>query len=182
MGWNTARVTLLPPRWKRVVTPSARARTPAGSLVHIAHSVRAEGTAGPVVGLGELCAWLAKRGFRIAEQSPGSVTLREEDVEAFLGAESDEVAEIILTFTLDRNSFSRVETWQQFIRDLCAAWPLALVDADRSEDRLTAGEFTRLLGKTSTWREFQEAFGWPPLLPPGGNGQGDTASTKRSTV
>lgn len=159
MGWNTARVTLLPPRWKQVVTASPRARTAAGGSVHIARSVRTEDGTGPTVGVAAVCSWLEERAFRSAERSPSFVSLRRQDVEVFIGVEGEEVAEIVLTFTLDRNSPLRREAWQQFTCDLCAAWPLALADGTRPGERLPPGEFTRLLGETPAWREFQEAFG-----------------------
>lgn len=172
MAWNTARVTLLPPRWKQVVTPSPRGRTAAGGPVHITRPVRTEGDAGPALRLADVCDWLAKHGFHIAERSASSVCLRWQDVEVFLAVEGEEVAEIVLTFTLDRHAFPRRESWEQFLRDLCAAWPLALADAGRPGERLASSEFGRLLEETPAWREFRETFGWPPRSPLASQGPG----------
>src|SRR5207248_1194241 len=104
MGWNTARVTLLPPRWKETVTEAARARTAAGAPVRIARPVRTEDTAGKAVLLAPLSCWLEERGFVVSERSRSHVRLQRQDVEAFLAAEGEEVAEVILTFTLTRDS------------------------------------------------------------------------------
>ena len=161
MGWNTARVTLLPPRWKETLTESARARTAAGAPVRIARPVRAEGTTGEAVLLAPLCCWLEERGFVVSERSGSQVRLRRQDVEAFLAAEGEEVAEVLLTFTLTRDSPRHWDTWQKFVAELCGAWDLALFAPDHPGGKVGAGELLRLLSEATAWRDFQAAFGWP---------------------
>jgi hypothetical protein len=167
MGWNTTRVTLLPPRWKETVTESAQARTAAGTPVRLVRSVRAKDTAGVAVLLAPLCRWLEERGFIVSEHSRSQVRLQREDIEAFLAAEGEEVAEIILTFTLTRDSPRRWGTWQKFVIELCGAWDLALADPGHPGGKVPVGEIFRLLSEAPAWRDFQVVFGWPSPAPAG---------------
>jgi hypothetical protein len=177
MGWNTARVTLLPPRWKETVTESAHARTAAGTPVRIARAVRAEDSAGQAVLLVPLSRWMEERGFVVTERSPSHMQVQREDVEAFLAAEGDEVAEVILTFTLTRDSPRRWETWQKFAAELAGAWDLALFAPDRPGGKPGAGDLLRLLSGTPAWQGFQAAFGWPSPTPPAADGDGVATRT-----
>jgi hypothetical protein len=175
MGCNTARVTLLPPRWKETMIESARARTAAGTPVRIARAVRAEDSVGEAVQLASLCRWLEERGFVVTERSLSHLQLQREDVEAFLGVEADEVAEVILTFTLNRDSPRRWDAWQRFVAELSGAWNLALFAPDHPGGKAGAADLLRILSRTPAWLDFQAAFGWPSPAPPTADGDGVAA-------
>jgi hypothetical protein len=111
--------------------------------------------------------WLEERGFQAAERSATHGRWVRDEIEAFLAAEGGALAELTLSFTLSRDAFTRREAWQQFVHDLCGTWGLMLAGGAAPEGKVAAGEFFRLLAETPAWREFQEAYGWPPLVPAG---------------
>jgi hypothetical protein len=122
-----------------------------------------------------LCRWLEERGFVITKRSSSHVQMQRKEVEAFLAAEGEEVAEVILTFTLTRDSPRRWPTWQTFVSELCGAWDLTLAAPDPLGGKAGATDLLSILSGTPAWRDFQAAFGWSSPAPPAADGEGVTA-------
>ncbi len=160
MGWNEARVTLIPPGWRPVVEESSRGRTADGTNVIIVDVERQENPTTENLCLESVIDWLQKRGFVLRDERWQRLTW--EDVEVDLFLKEGELADITLTFTLSQNAPSRWAAWIKLVRELCESWNLRLIDADH---RTTVGadQLLRLLARTVAWRDFEENFGWPPV-------------------
>ncbi len=87
--------------------------------------------------------------------------LHRDDVEAFLVVGDHELAEIILTFTLSRDSPSRWKLWEALVLQLCEDWDLGLYDAARGF-MVEPTEILHALADTQAWRDFEANFHWPP--------------------
>jgi hypothetical protein len=165
MGWNTPRVSLLPPRWTHVSTEGLRGRTVTGARVRISHTVPEESTEPPFPGA-NVSDWLRQRGFRDAERYKSSLNLVREDIEANVYSRNGELTHVTLTFTLSRSSFARAEVWRQFVTEVCDAWRLSLCDPSHDKKKAAPSDFFRLLSATWQWKDFQQACGWPDLTLP----------------
>jgi hypothetical protein len=164
MGWQESRVTLLPPGWRQVIEPSSRARAVGSHPVRIARSVRDENVVAERLRPGPVRQWLERHGFAFQEQGKGVVALRHGEVLAELYEQGDELAEVLLTFTLSRDAPSRWGAWQAFVTELCAAWALRLADA--AGELVGPEELLRLLSQTLSWQDLQRHFGWPTSAAP----------------
>src|SRR5947209_15850332 len=107
MGWQEVRVTLLPPGRRQVIEVSSRARTLGGVPVRIARTVREEGGPAERLRAGAVGEWLERHGFTVSEQRARAVVRRREDILAECYEQEGELAELILTFTLSRDTPSR---------------------------------------------------------------------------
>jgi hypothetical protein len=140
-----------------------KARTADGSPVRILHPERRDDSETLKLPPDDVGAWLGERGFELTNRSPSSVRLQWEDVEAFLVVEEGELAEIILTFTLTRDSPSRWDMWKFRVEQLCEAWGLALYDSQRGF-LVEASEILRVLADTQAWKDFEVNFKWPSVV------------------
>ncbi len=165
MGWQEARVTLLPPGWRQVIEVSPRARTLGGVPVRIARTVREEDGPTGRLRAEAVGAWLERHGFTLSEQRPAVIVYRREDILAECYEQEGELAELILTFTLSRDAPSRWDTWQALVGELCAAWGLRLADGTAEGRLVGPEELLRLLSQTMSWQDFQTHFGWPEVNP-----------------
>jgi hypothetical protein len=159
MGWNTARVTLLPPGWRHVATQAPRGRTETGP-VWIVRAVRDAGAGGKPVFAAGVVALLEESGFRAVERSPRRVTLTKDDMEALAANEGDELTDLELTFTLGREAPLRRDRWRELVQALCATFDLSLSDLDRPTGKAPAGDFFRVLAAAPAWQDFAQAHGW----------------------
>jgi hypothetical protein len=157
MGWNDARMSLLPIGAKLIVETDPNARTADGSALRILHSA-AGSTPGPSAA--EIRAWLEGKGFAPSGESPTYYSSRREDVDLFVASASDRVSQIIVTFVLNPKSFLRVAEWQDLIAEFHERWGLDLVDR-RTAVSVGLADFPRLLAESAAWREFARAYQWP---------------------
>jgi hypothetical protein len=167
MGWDEARVTLLPPRWRSAEVPQAvERRAFDGRRVRVFDSRRDPAATAAPVRLAPVREWLQARGFTEVEPIRNGANLRWQDIRAELFEENGELSEVSLTFTLSVDSPGRWPVWQQFAEELCARFGLLLADQEAGE-KVRAGHLLRLLAGTTAWREFQDHFRWP--VPPDGS-------------
>jgi hypothetical protein len=104
--------------------------------------------------------WLEERGFRVSEQDARRIVLVSENVEAFLAIKEAELADVILTFTLTRDSPAQWERWQALVDQLCTGWSLRLYDPKR-DSLVNAGDLLPILADTQAWKNFERQFNWP---------------------
>jgi hypothetical protein len=159
MGWNDARVSLLPVGAKLTIETDSKARTASGSAVKI---LRAVGSSihGPSVD--EVRSWLEQRGFALSATSIGYQSWQKEDVDAFIASVNDRVEEIIVTFVLNPKSYLRVGEWQGLITEFHERWGLVLIDR-RTGVTADLVDFPVLLAETAAWKEFARAHTWPEV-------------------
>src|SRR5262249_52766320 len=124
-------------------------------------TVRAEDSPATHMDPNEVRVWLEARGFELREQGPSWLVLVHEDADAFLVVEEGELAKIILTFTLTRDSPSRWRIWQALVEDMCEKWGLILYDSNTGS-MVDGSEVLRVLGETQAWKDFESNFDWPP--------------------
>lgn len=158
MGWNEARVTLVPNGWnlvvQQIVLPNA-----AGQTARLISTEKSLDYSGDLMLLGLLESWLLSRGFRGPDEFKGGKRYRRDDLLVSVYVEGEEVSEISLEFTLTRDSPTRWPAWQHFVADLCQAWPVALADSEAGMKVGPDGLF-RLLRRGTSWQDFERSFNW----------------------
>jgi hypothetical protein len=159
MGWNDSRIPLLAPGWKYTASGSSNSRTAEGTQVSVLDIERAEDTATMGIDAAKLIVWLQERGFKLHQQSDSYARLAREDIEAFLAIEGAELGELILTFSLSKESPNKLEAWQGLVDQICNAWGLKPYDLYLGSV-VDSTQFLRLLTNTSAWRDFGLYFGW----------------------
>lgn len=163
MGWNDSRISLLSPGWRMVSEEnSSNASTASGMPLRILHPERASEGCSAIINPEVLEGWLKEYGFGVRRRSPYGSRLQSEDVEVFLGIMDGVLAEVILTFTLTRDSPLRLDTWELFVKQLCESWGLRIHDSDLGFT-VEANQFRRMLASTSAWQDFSEKFRWLPI-------------------
>jgi hypothetical protein len=163
VGWNEAEVSLLPPTWLPDIRESPKARTADGKPVKIVGEQRDPSAAGAGCPVSRVERWLESRGFSQTKHGEKYTYWHREDVQVFLAAEGEELISGSLRFTLSRESPARWAAWQELVNDLCQAADLALVDAEKAV-KVGPEELFRLLGRTTSWREFENHFQWPSVV------------------
>lgn len=162
MGWNDSRISLLSPGWKMVSEDSPNANTASGLPLRILHPERVSGGGSASIRPEALESWLEEYGFEVRRRSHYGSRLQLEDIEIFLGTVDSALAEVILTFTLTRDSPFRLDTWDSFVKRLCESWGLRIYVSDL-DLTVEADQFRRLLASTSAWQDFSTNFKWSPI-------------------
>jgi hypothetical protein len=161
MTWNTVRAALLPPRWRGVeVEQAVERRSLGGQPVRVIGVERDETAVAEPVRLAPVRAALEARGFTEREPIRNGASLHRHDVQAELFEEDGELADVLLTFTLSRDSPRQWPAWQQLVDGLSAEFRLHLEDRD-SLRPVPTGDLFRLLSRMGQWREFRDHFHWP---------------------
>lgn len=162
MGWQESRITLIPAGWRPVSEEAPGTQTINGTPLRIVHYEREQDGAAGGTPIDQVHQWLLGHGFTF-KKWPDDSCLLWRDVEAEPYSQDGELAELILTFTLSRESPSRWAVWQALVTDLCEALDLGLADAEQGV-RVGADELLRLLAQTVSWRECQERYHWPVAI------------------
>jgi hypothetical protein len=163
MGWNDSRISLLSPGWRMVSEEnSSNASTASGMPLRILHPERGTESSSAIINPEALERWLKKYGFEVRRRSPYGSRLQSEDVEVFLGVMDGVLAEVILTFTLTRDSPLHLDKWNSFVSHLCESWGLRIHDSDL-DFTVEANQFRRMLASTSAWQDFSKTFKWLPI-------------------
>jgi hypothetical protein len=163
MGWNDSRVTLVARGWTIVDEEVAsKNRTTSGSSVRILRPERVEDSGADGLRPEAVRKWFEKRGFRIMQESPLGDRLQWESIEADLGVNESELAEITLTFTLSRNSPDHWQSWKGLVEAICDNWGFCLFDPEKNH-MVDASDILRVLSETQAWRDFGNQFHWPSL-------------------
>jgi len=163
MGWNDARASLVAPGWKIITeTGPSGARTSDGSRVRIQRPENSGGIGTVRIQPGTLRAWFEERGFEVTQLSKSGNRFHRGEIEALLGVVDGELAEVILTFTLSRNSPDLWQDWKIFVESLCEDWNFNVHDRQRGF-MVGGSEILRVLSETESWKEFEANFKWPPV-------------------
>lgn len=163
MGWNNSRVSLLAPGWRMVTEEDcSNAGTLRGTPLRILHPERVSVITSSVIRPEALQGWLEEYGFEVRQRSQFGNRLQSEDVEVNLGTKDGAVAEVVLTFTLARDSPFRLDAWESLVKRLCEVWGLSIYVSDLGFT-VGADEFRRVLGSTSAWQDFSTNFQWPSI-------------------
>jgi len=159
MGWNDIRVSLVPLGRKVVAKADPSALTTQGQPVLILHTAAELDHHSPAQNLQACRSWLEESGFQVVQSHLAGIRMTRGDVEAFLVAEAETLAEIILTFTLSRQSLDRLAEWQRLVADICPVFSLALVNC-RNQKKLTDTDFVHLIRSQPQWLDAAERWGW----------------------
>lgn len=96
----------------------------------------------------------------MAQEGAWGVAMARGEVEVLLTCEAGTLTEVILTFTLDRDSPRRLGDWEELVATMHRAFALQLVDRLTLEP-VEANELRRLITSAPTWGEFAEHWCWP---------------------
>lgn len=160
MGWNESRISLLAPGWKMRSEQSATdAATVGGIPLRILYPEKISNSNSTAVSPQALQRWLEAYGFEVRQQSEYGNQLQWDDIEASLGIESGELAEVVLTLELNRESPSRLDVWKTLVRGLSKIWGLSIYASDLGRT-VEIDQFDRILAKTPAWVAFSSKFNW----------------------
>lgn len=163
MGWNDSRISLLAPGWKMVSEEdSSGVGTVSGMPLRILHSERVSEGDSTDICPEAMQSWLEEYGFEVRQLSEYGNRLQWEDVEANLGIEDGALAEVVLTFTLTRNSPLRLHAWESLVHRLSKAWGLGLYSSDLGFC-VETDQFTQAIARTPAWRDFATNFKWSTI-------------------
>lgn len=159
MGWNTARVTLTPPRWHQTVKKVSRMRNGVAydSYVAYPHVIRDCGAS--ALQVTKLRDELAKLGAVLERVSDKLLEFSSQGVDVSAFVEGGEVIEIQLSFTLTEDSPAFVQIWRLFVARLCRVLGVELWDPVSRSKTDIAG-FVRVLTSTQAWSDFQTTYSW----------------------
>lgn len=161
MSWNQARTWLVATNWHMVDRSQPLKRTTSDqSVVRILDLERQQLDSTAKCNPEAVYAWLQQHGFSISLESNAGNQFHCGDIEVDCDVKDTEVAGIILTFTLTRESQTRIRIWNSLVEQLCDSWSLQLYDPRR--DLLAKStDFGRVLSETQSWKEFAASFDWP---------------------
>jgi len=159
MGWNDIRVSLVPLGRKMVAKVDPSALTTQGQPVSILHTEAESDHPAPAQNLHSCRTWLEKSGFRVIQGSPAGIRMVRDEVEAFLAAEAETLSEVILTFTLSRQSPDRITEWEMLVAAICPVFSLSLIDRQR-QDNVIIEDSAQLMKSQPQWLDAAERWGW----------------------
>ena len=159
MGWNEARINIVPDRWDFTVRETTATST-AGENVLLVGTEKNSESSEPMLTFGTADRWLTELGFVLRESWKTRASYSRHDILIDLYQEDDEISGIMVQFTLTKESPRHWQEWQEFIDKLCADLPVALGDA---ELRMKVGpeQLFPVLRRTTAWKTFEENFQWP---------------------
>jgi len=172
MGWNEVRISLVLAGWKMIAEIDSAARTMIGSPVTILHTVPDVNITPQTIDPQTLQLVLEQEGFSVSQLGDTFLRMNRGEIEAFLAVEHRVLSEIVLTFTLNRSSPSRIPDWQHLVNHLLRSDGLALVDR-MTQERVGCHDFQRVLTNSPAWREFANRYGWPEAAQEGGDRPGE---------
>jgi hypothetical protein len=158
VGWNEARVTLTPPRWRQTIKKVKKRRAEGEREFFLRYPERE-----PDVADGPLLPETARNvleqlGGVIRQQSDTLLDVRLQDVIVLVFIDSGEVAEMELTFVLTADFQGRVASWQAVVEQMCERLSLAIWDSS-SRSKANCCHFDRILRSTQAWDDFQANYG-----------------------
>ena len=127
MGWNEARVWLVPDGWDLVVE-EIDIQTASGETGRLVSTKKSLDCTADALDPGVIDRWLTSRGFSETEKRKSPRTYRRDDVRIDVCTECEEVRDLLLEFKLTRRSPGRWPAWRQLVAEICDSWPVALAD------------------------------------------------------
>jgi hypothetical protein len=159
MGWNEARLTLTPKRWRRTVAKVKKMRGGVERDFFVAYpELIADSTASPLLPA-TVRDEVLRLGGEVREESVKLLDSVVQGITVLAFIESGEVAELELTFTLMPDSPRLVPTWHSFVEQLCQVLGVDVWDPI-SRSKTDSHSFNRLLASTHAWTDFQANYGW----------------------
>ncbi|MCI0642190.1 MAG: hypothetical protein L0Y72_04065 [Gemmataceae bacterium] len=159
MGWSDSKIHLTARGWRMT---SKEKLVPVGQVVRILDVVRDQDSQSTKLNPQSIHAWLDERGFERVQPASEYLTFRKNDIAVEPYALDGELASVILTFELSKESPARWLAWRQLLDEFCKTWKLSPIDP-RNCQRVDPSECMRLLSETTAWKEFAAHIGWPSL-------------------
>jgi hypothetical protein len=168
MAFDQVSLFLYPPRWQRHSAPDELLKDYSGEPVRLVSAIPAEQSEGWPVQIGSLCRWFEAHSFGCVVCSAKYARFHSATIESALGcrpeidasasAEEGEVTSLYCRFLLNRDAPLRLERWEAFIQELCAAFELRISVSDT--ESVGPEKFLSVVRGTAAWRFFAEQFGW----------------------
>jgi hypothetical protein len=176
MGWNDVRVSLVPLGRKLISETDPTARTSTNNPVAILHTVAIEGEIRTRIDPQLLEALLSEEKFVVTQRGATFVRMDRDNIESFLCLEDGALSEIILTFSVNRQSPTQVDDWQHLVDLLGNSVGMNLVDRGTQEP-VVKGDIRQILANSPVWNQFARKWNWPPLSRPSGAESARMAAT-----